>query len=44
MNIDDNGFINLSNGLAECKISLWGSYFCRVFLVLVMSTHFTHFT
>ena len=25
MNIDDNGFINLSNGLAECKISLWGA-------------------
>lgn len=25
MNIDDNGFINLSNSLAECKISLWGA-------------------
>ncbi|MFV0626551.1 MAG: D-hexose-6-phosphate mutarotase [Alphaproteobacteria bacterium] len=24
MNIDQSGFINLSNKLAECKISLWG--------------------
>lgn len=24
MDINDNGFINLNNGWAECKISLWG--------------------
>lgn len=24
MNVDSNGFMSLSNGMAECKISLWG--------------------